>query len=183
MRYVAELSQSRFTVQAFATGMLSGLGHSPTFAVRDFTGELHFEPENPAESSVHLTVKADSLTLTDSVSAKDCEEIESRMRQEVLGTATYAEIVFHSIEVQADKIADDWYRLQIAGDLSLHGVKKRQPLDAQLRLWEDQARLSGRGTLLQSAYGIKPVSALGGMLKLKGELKLDFDIVWRKQEG
>ncbi|HZY84092.1 MAG TPA: hypothetical protein VFE78_04635 [Gemmataceae bacterium] len=28
----------QFTVQAFASGMLSFLGHSPTFAVRDFTG-------------------------------------------------------------------------------------------------------------------------------------------------
>ena len=32
----ARPGQSRFTVQAFAAGLLSFLGHSPTFAVRDF---------------------------------------------------------------------------------------------------------------------------------------------------
>ena len=33
-------NQSRFTVRAFATGMLSALGHDPTFAVRDFRGAM-----------------------------------------------------------------------------------------------------------------------------------------------
>ena len=37
-RYRLDPGQSRFTVQAFATGMLSFFGHSPTFAVRDFSG-------------------------------------------------------------------------------------------------------------------------------------------------
>ena len=37
-RYRLGPELSQFTVQAFASGMLSFLGHSPTFAVRDCTG-------------------------------------------------------------------------------------------------------------------------------------------------
>ena len=96
-RYILDSAQSRFTVQAFAGGMLSGLGHSPTFAIREFTGELRFAPDAPAESSFRLSVKADSLSVTDSVSRTDRNEIESRMRQEVLETATYLEIVYQSL--------------------------------------------------------------------------------------
>jgi polyisoprenoid-binding protein YceI len=181
-RYTLDPAQSRFTVQAFAGGMLSGLGHSPTFAIREFTGELRFTPDAPAESSFRLSVKADSLALTDSVSPKDRNEIESRMRQEVLETATSPEIVYQSTKITADKIADSWYRIRIAGELRLRAAKKPQAVDAQLRLSDDQMRLSGQCTLLQSAFGIKQVSALGGMIKLKDELKFDFDLIGRKQD-
>ena len=40
--YRLDPTQSRFTVQAFATGLLSMLGHNPTFAARDFRGEMRF---------------------------------------------------------------------------------------------------------------------------------------------
>ena len=37
--YVLDKSASRFTVRAYASGMLSVLGHNPTIAIRDFSGE------------------------------------------------------------------------------------------------------------------------------------------------
>jgi polyisoprenoid-binding protein YceI len=180
VRYTLDLASSRFTVQAFAGGMLSGLGHSPTFAIRAFTGELRFTPETFADASFHLTVRADSLTVTDSVSPKDRADIEGRMRLEVLETAVYPEIDYHAAEITADRVADNWYRLRLKGELRLHGVKRAQPVDAQVRILEDQVRLSGQCALLLSAYRIKPVSALGGLIKLKDELKLDFDLAGEK---
>jgi hypothetical protein len=35
VHYRLNPGESRFTVQAFASGLLSFLGHSPTFAIRD----------------------------------------------------------------------------------------------------------------------------------------------------
>src|ERR1700757_2837485 len=104
VRYTLDPSRSRFTVQAFATGILSGFAHSPTFAIRGFTGEMDFVPNAPAESSLTVTVRADSLTVTDSVSPQDRDDIESRMRQEVLETASYPEIVFQSTKITADQV-------------------------------------------------------------------------------
>jgi polyisoprenoid-binding protein YceI len=183
MRYAAIPAQSRFSVQAFATGMLSGLGHNPTFAIRGFTGELLFHPEAPDSTSIRITVKTDSLALIDSVSPKDRDEIERQMRRDALETVAYPEIVFQSAEAKTDKIAENWYRLQVAGEIQLHGVKRPHALDTQLRLFDDQARLSGRCTLSQSAHRIKPVVALGGLIRLKDELKFEFDIVFSQQEG
>jgi polyisoprenoid-binding protein YceI len=183
MRYLVDASQGRFTVQAFARGALSVLGHSPTFAVRAFTGEVDFSPDTIAGAAVRLTIPADSLELTDAVSPKDRAEIESRMRQEVLASAAHPTISFESTEISADKIMEGWYRLAITGKLTLRGVTNTQRIDAQFRLMEDEARLSGDGKLSQSAYRIKPVSALAGMLQLQDELKIAFDLVARNQPG
>jgi polyisoprenoid-binding protein YceI len=182
MRCLLDVLQSRLTVQAFAQGALSALGHSPTFEVRAFTGEIRFAAEAIAVAAIHLTVLADSLALADSVSAKDRDEIERRMRQEVLETAAYPEIVFQSTEITASKITENWYRLGIAGKISLHGVTNPHRLEAQLRVMEDEIRLSGDCALLQPAYRIKRVSALAGMITLKDELKIAFDLVGDSQD-
>ena len=56
-RYLLDPTHSRFTVQAFAAGMLSFLGHNPTFAVTGFAGEVTLDPAAPGEqASVRLTV-------------------------------------------------------------------------------------------------------------------------------
>jgi hypothetical protein len=43
-------------------------------------------------------------------------------------------------------------------------------------------RASGEFTLIQSDFGVKPISVAGGALKVKDELKLSFEMVARKQD-
>ena len=62
--------------------------------------------------------------MTDSVSPKDREDIESRMRREVLETASYPDVVFQCNEITADKVADNWYRQRSRCELRLHGVNR-----------------------------------------------------------
>jgi polyisoprenoid-binding protein YceI len=176
MRYLLDASQSRLSVQAFARGALSALGHSPTFEARAFTGEIRFASGAIADTTIYLMVQADSLALIDSVSASDRDEIERRMRQEVLETATYPDIVFQSTEITASKIVEGCYRLGIAGKLSLHGLTNLHKLDAPLRVTENEVRLSGDCALSQSSYRVKPVSALGGLITLKDELRIVFEL-------
>jgi polyisoprenoid-binding protein YceI len=68
------------------------------------------------------------------------------------------------------------YRLQINGDLSLHGVIKSHGIEAQAKLRDGEIRLTGSFTLRQSDYKIKPVTALAGALKVKDELQFSFEI-------
>ena len=91
--------------------------------------------------------------------------------------------MFQSTEIKSTKIAEGWYRLGIAGKLSLHGVTNPHQVDAQLRVREDDLLLSGDCRVLQSTYRIKRVSALGGTITLKDELKLTFELVGSKQGG
>ncbi|HEX3036553.1 MAG TPA: YceI family protein [Thermodesulfobacteriota bacterium] len=100
----------------------------------------------------------------------------------MLETARYPEIVFKSSNIKATKISENWYRLEIEGELSLHGVTKSEQIDTQVRLNGDVLRASGSFTftLPQSNYNIKRVSALGGALKVKDDLEFSFDIVAQK---
>jgi polyisoprenoid-binding protein YceI len=182
-RYAIDPDMSRFTVRAFASGMLAAMGHSPTLAIRDFTGKAEFAPGSLDAAALHIKIKAGSLNVTNNVSDKDRGEIERTMNQEVLETARYPEISFESSKVSASKVGDGQYLVNLVGDLSLHGVTKSEPVSAQVAIMGDTLRAHGEFSVLQTAYGIKPVSIAGGSLKLKDELKCSFDILARKQAG
>lgn len=178
--------ESRFTVQAFAEGLLSAFGHDPIIAIRDFTGEVTFTSGTLADASVSMTIKADSLAASDDVKEKDRAEIDRMMRDDVLETATYPEIVFKSTSVSAQRLGEGRYRARIIGDLTLHGVTQNNLwIQTEVTMKEEKLRAQGQFTLKQTDYQIKPVKVAGGAMKVKNELKLSFDIAAEKsnEEG
>ena len=180
-RYRIDSQRSRFTVQAFATGLLAGFAHSPVFAVRDYQGEIQWPMESSDEAAFQMTIRASSLELTDQVKEGDRTEIQRQLMQEVLEVDKYPEISFRSTKIAPTKIADNWFRSQIEGDMKLHGMTKSLQADSQVRILDQEVRLSGEFSLLLSAFKIKRVSALGGMIKLKDELKFVFDFIAREE--
>jgi len=174
-RYRIDPGRSLFTVQGFAAGLLSAFAHSPTFAVREYGGEVRLG--DTAESlELELTVNPALLDLQDRVSAADRRDIEARMQGEVLETSEYRTIAYRGGVIEAGTIGQGRYRLVIGGELSLHGVTRPQRIDAELTVFGDGLRLGGGSMLRMSEYGIRPVTALGGTIKLKDELKLTFDL-------
>jgi polyisoprenoid-binding protein YceI len=176
-RYRFDPSQSRFTAQAFATGLLSFAGHSPTFAVRDFQGSFRFDSDTMTETTVELTVRSDGLEVAGRVRASDRAEIETRMRRDVLETAAYPEVSYRAAEAAVSPISPGRYRLRIFGHLTLHGVTRPHPVEAELQVLDDALRLLGECPLRLSDYEIRPVTALAGTIRLKDELKVSFDLI------
>jgi polyisoprenoid-binding protein YceI len=180
VRYRLDASKSRFTVKAKVSGIFSAFGHDHTIAIRDFQGEAALAPENPAQASLQLTIRAASLEVTDKVSDKDRREIESTMRDKVLETSTYPEIVFRSTNITVDKTGEGQYQAKIWGDLTLHGVTRNGLIYAKVVITGDTLRAAGSFPLRQTDYKITPVSVAAGTVKVKDELSFSFDIVGNK---
>ena len=130
---------------------------------------------------MRLVVRAESLTVTYNVSDKDRREIETEMRDRVLETANYPEIVYDVPAVSVASRNDGQRDVLLLGNLALHGVTRPQKVPARVTLTGDMLRAFGEFSLRQSDYNIKPVSAVGGGLKVKDEVKFSFDIVARRQ--
>lgn len=174
--------ESRFTVQAFAEGLFSAFGHDPVIAIRDFTGEVELTPGTLSESSVKMTIMADSLAVSEEVKEKDRAEIERMMREDVLETAQHPEIVFASTSVSASRLGEGRYRARVIGNLTMHGSTQNNLwIQTEVTMSGERLRAKGEFSLKQTDYGIKPVSVAGGTMKVKNELKFSFDIVAEKQ--
>ena len=177
MRYRVEASRSRFIAQAFAEGLLSVFGHNPRLAIRSFEGEVEFDPAAPNAASVWMKARADSLVVIDDISEKDRREIERVTREELLEAARSPEVVFQSAIVTARQTAEGRYQAPVAGNLSLRGVTRELTIDAMALVEGDELRAQGGFTLRLTDFNIRPVSVAGGLLKLKDEVRLSFDIL------
>ncbi len=177
--YLIDPQASRFTVRAFAGGPLSAMGHNPTFAIRDFSGEVEYDPDAPASSALRLVVKADTLALTNNVNDKDRRQIERATRDEVLESGKFPEITYQCPASRVSTIGPMQFTL--SGDLTLHGVARAQTVSVRVYLMGDALRGQGEATVRQSDYGLRLVSVAGGMLKVKDEVKLTYDILARRE--
>jgi polyisoprenoid-binding protein YceI len=175
--YRIDARPSRFTVQVTAAGLLSAFGHNPVIAIRNFSGEARFQPDTLESTSLRVVVQAASLEVSGDVSDKDRREIERAMQDRVLGSTAYPEIVFQSSSVKVNLAGPGQYRIDVLGQLSLHGVTREHSVSARVTVGPDRLRASGEFSLHQTDYGIELVSVAGGVLKVKDELKCSFDIL------
>jgi polyisoprenoid-binding protein YceI len=181
-RYVIDGRASRFTVRAFATGLLARMGHNPTIGIRDLSGELTFNPDQLEAGSFRIVIKSASLSVQDDISSKDLREMERLMNEEVLETEKFPEILYEASTISVTKMADLLYSATLNGNLTMHGVTRSQPVVTRVALLGSMLRASGDFSLNQTDYNIKLVSVAGGALKLKDELTFSFEIVARKQD-
>jgi polyisoprenoid-binding protein YceI len=181
VRYLIDTAASRFTVKAFATGLLSAFGHSPTIAVRDYEGEVHFVPGSYDKAFVRVLVKMSGLEVLDEMKRDDRQQLEENMYGNVLESARYPSAVYESQQIDVLKVNEDVVSASVVGDLLFHGVSRSQRIEARVLDMRTMLRVSGEFTLSQSDYAIKPFS-FAGVLRLKDELKFSFEVVARRED-
>ncbi len=182
LHYVVDARASRLTVQAFATGMLAAMGHNPRIGIRTFSGEVDFNPESAEAGRFRLLMQANSLSVLDDVSDKDRREMERMMNDQVLEVAKYPDVLYEAAAASVTRLEGALYSARLDGNLTFHGATRTQPVTARIADFAEMLRASGEFTLMQSDYGIKPISVAGGALKVKDELKFSFEMVLRKKE-
>jgi polyisoprenoid-binding protein YceI len=181
VKYLIDPAASRFTVQAFATGLLSAFGHSPHIAINGVEGEIQFVPDTYDAFSLRATAKTSELEVLDEMKREDRKKLEQAMYGQVLEVSRFPEAVYESKKVDVKHVAQDSILAHVAGELSFHGVTMPQDFDARVIDSGDRLRISGAFSLLQSDYGIEPFSFAGGALRLKDELKFAFEFIAKKQ--
>jgi polyisoprenoid-binding protein YceI len=183
VRHVIDANRSSFSVQVLATGLLSAFGHSPKVAIRDFDGSVEFTVGSSPLAGARMTLKirANSLETDEGVNDKDRDEINRRMRQEVLETDDYPEIRYECTGVTASGTGDRYW-VALKGELTLHGTTKPMPVSARVTINGNSLRATGDFALRQTDFGITPVSAAAGTIRVKDEVKCTFDILAHRQE-
>jgi polyisoprenoid-binding protein YceI len=178
LRFRLDAKQSRFMVRAFSGGLLWFKGHDHFIAVRDFTGEAQVTRDAINPASLQFTVKAESLEETRDVFTEPQKQIINKeIRELVLETAKYPEIIFQSTDVTGQLNSSGQYQVRIGGNLTLHGVTRRIVIPATVILSGSDLRASGEFSVNRSDYKIDATSAFHGMIRVRDKLKFTFEIV------
>ena len=162
-----DVQRSTITVHVGKAGLFSAAGHDHWVNAPISAGVVNDSDRPHVEFSVDaskMAVKPDPK-----VDAKTQAEIQRDMHQKTLESARYPEISFRSSRVE--KQTDEQWKVD--GPLTLHGVTK--PITVVVK--RNGGAYVGHATLRQTDFGIKPISAAGGTVKVKNELEIDFHIV------
>ena len=183
IRYTVDPTQSRFLVHVYRSGLLGRFGHDHTIAVQQYQGTVTVTEGTIGPATLTITAQAASLKPMDEDNEVDRRKIEATMRHEVLEIDRYAEIRFRSIAIVIDRQRMPESDAFIIGMLDLHGVSRLIVIQGRVGLDDKSLRATGAFTINQTDYGIKPVSVMGGLVKVKNTLTLTFDFIARRVPG
>lgn len=162
-----DVSRSRMTIRVFKSGLFSMFAHDHEIEAPIESGTVELSPPQ----SVQLKFAARKLHVLDPRLAADkrAEVQKTMLGPEVLDSNRFQEISFTSTAVE--KMGDAYWTVR--GNLTLHG--QTQPVVVEVSLKD--GHYLGSAAFKQRTFGIEPVSVAGGTVKVKDEIKIEFDIV------
>lgn len=177
-RYRLDASQSKFIAHALRGGLFWFEGHDHLVAAREFSGEAEITSEAINPASLVLVVKSDSMAETNSVFTDQQKQIINKeLREIVLLPSRYPEITFRSTEVKGKAAGSNEYDLKIGGDLTLLGVTRRIEIPTHVNITGSDLRARGEFSVNRSDFKVKATSAAHGTVRVRDQIKFDFDIV------
>ncbi|MCE9667775.1 YceI family protein [Myxococcus stipitatus] len=163
------------------SGMLKTFGHEHEVVAPAFSGQVTLDEADLARSHVSATFESRELrVLPDNEPAKDVPKVqETMLGPQVLDSGRYPDIRFTSTRCEARQTGPGTYEVQLDGQLELHGTVRPVSLPLHVELSQDRLVARGGTTIRQTDYGITPVSAGGGSVKVKNEVPIQFMFVGR----
>jgi polyisoprenoid-binding protein YceI len=161
-----DAGRSSIKVKVEKSGLFSAFAHNHTIEAPLASGRL-----DTAKRTAVLTFNArDMKVLDEGVKDSERADIDQTMKSDkVLDVQRFPEIRFVSTSITLQ----DGGRLQVRGDLTLHGATR--PVEFPITFSKD--RYSGSVKLKQTDFGIAPVSIAGGTVKVKDVIEVVFEIV------
>jgi hypothetical protein len=162
-----DVNRSSLTIRVFKSGVFSAFAHDHEIKAPIEEGGI----DSSANPSVQLRLDSRKLRVLDpDISADHRAEIQHTMEgTAVLDVAHFPEISYRSTAIT--KTGDAHW--EVRGNLNLHG--KNQLVVVVVSL--EGGHYRGSASFKQSHFGMNPIRIAGGTVKVKDEVKIEFDIV------
>ena len=162
-----DVEHSTLTVLVYKSGLFSAFADDHVIRAPIASGSISAE----APLAVDVSVRSANLKVLDPKLAADKRaEVQARMLgREVLDSAKFPDITFRSTAIEPAG-ADRW---TVTGRLTIHGETR----PATFSVVRQDGRYRGTAALKQRDFGIEPITVAGGTVRVKDELKVEFDIV------
>lgn len=165
-------------VHVGTSGAFGFLGHGHLMQAPIQRGTLVYRPLDPGHTSVELAVDANALQVVDpELSVGDKQKIQATMESErVLGVKEYPTISFKSTRVEPERD----HQLAIHGNLMIRDKTRAVTVHANLEQVGPEWKAAGQCQFKQTDFGIRPVTAGLGTVRVQDQIKITFQIVARQ---
>ena len=178
--FTIDAAQSRATVEVGKSGVFSFAGHTHEVEARAVTGTVTVDMDDPVRSTVQVDIDASALKVTGKgESADDVPKVQETMSSaQVLDVQKYPKITFASTSVAVKSRTGAALETNVTGQLTIRNVARTISVPVHVRLDGQTLTASGRFSVKQTEYSIKPVT-VGGVVSVKDAVDITFTIVGR----
>ena len=167
--------RGRFQIQTGTSGLFGVFAHDHLIEAQKIEGCASIDAKDLTHSSIKVTFATASVRVMDpKESPKDRAKVQETMESEVLGVSEFPRVVFESTSIERGEGSDGF---RVHGNLTIRG--KTQPVVVPVtftRVEEGVYRARGEYKFKQSSFGIRPVQLAGGTVKVKDEVRTDFEL-------
>jgi polyisoprenoid-binding protein YceI len=161
-----DAGRSTLMLFVYKSGLFSAFADDHVIRAPIAGGSISTDPPLAVELIVR---SADLQVLDPNLAAEKRAEVQTRMlSSEVLDIQKYPNITFTSTAVESAG-TDRW---MVTGRLSIHGETR----STTFPVVRQGGRYRGTVAVKQRDFGMRPISIVGGTVKVKDELKVEFDI-------
>jgi len=167
--------RGHFYIHTGTSGLFGAFAHEHLIEAQKIEGCAVTDSKDITRSSIKLTfTTADIRVLDPKESTKDRAKVQTTMETEVLRVSQYPHVVFESVSVERAGGSD---ALRVHGNLTIRG--KTKPIIVPLtlvRLDDGTLRARGEYKFKQTEFDIRPVQLAGGTIKVKDEVRTEFEL-------
>jgi polyisoprenoid-binding protein YceI len=181
-RLVFDPASTTIVVHVGRSGVFGFAGHDHEIAAPIAGGEILLDRTDLSRSTIMAVFDATALRVTGTGEpADDVAEVQRVMLSDrVLDVEKYPKITFRSDKISVTERSDR-LTLRVDGELTLHGITRPLSVPVDATLTSSGLTAKGRVTVRQTNFGIRPVTAGAGTVKVKDEVEIVFSIVGRRQ--
>jgi len=184
-RFVIDAEHSWIRILVYRSGLMSGLGHNHVVEAHRISGTVD-RGKQMVDSKVDLQFPVDSLVVDDA----DLRELEGEdysgkisrqdiqgTRENMLGRRLLDAENFPVIQVQSIVVEGELDTLSVTADVTVAGITSSIKFPANVDSSGDVITLSGNFSVRHEELGLKPYSAVFGLLKVRQDMTVRFEII------
>ncbi len=177
-----DAADSRVVIEVGKSGAFSFAGHNHEVLAPAVTGHVTVNPGDWSRSAVVLQFDASALKVTGKGDPpSDVPQVQSvMMSDKVLDVKRFPVVAFKSRRITATPGSAGAMDLVIEGELTLHGQTRPATVRATSTLQPGGLSARGAFTIKQTDFGMEPVTAAGGAVRVKDDVQVQFDLRARR---
>lgn len=183
--YGLDPAGSQLLIHVFRAGRAAQLGHNHVLSAPQLAGQAWLPETGLAGARFELEARLDQLEL-DAPARRAAlgpgwasllsPEAVAATRTNMLGDGLLQAATFPWVRIRSLQLGGELPKLAAQIELELHGRTRSLWLPLQAELAGPQLRASGALVLRQSDFGIVPFTVFGGLLAVRDELVIEFEL-------
>ena len=188
-KYEVDTRGTLVQIHVSRAGPLKLFGHNHLISTNAISGWLQYDVKDITGSNFRLSIAATALEVDNPEIRKQAGEryrssvsqsARNGTRSNMLGPDVLNASRFPLIEVSGRWLQGKLHQPTVQASISLHGVTRSLDAPVSLEPKGDRLVASGRLSIRQSDFGIKPFSAVGGTLAIADNIDIDYRIIFDK---